>query len=811
MEERAKSLADIRLEKEDILSDYYTAVLSRQMSLLGRKEVFAGKAKFGIFGDGKEVPQLAMARVFKKGDWRSGYYRDQTFMLAAGLMSPEHFYAQLYAHANDKADPMSGGRQMSSHFGTRFLNKKGEWLKQTELKNVVADISPTGSQMPRLTGLGLASKLYRNSPELKGMDTYSNNGQEIAFGTIGNASTAEGMFWETINATAILQIPVLISIWDDGYGISVPNHYQVAKNDISEVLEGFMRTGQADGFEIMKVKGWDYASLLDAYRRAEFLCRDEHVPVIIHVTDLTQPQGHSTSGSHERYKSAERLQWEKDYDCIVQMKNWIEFEGIASREEVEQIEQDAIQHAKEARKNAWKAFQTEMKTDFNKVKELLDEALNQNPHQGQDIQDIRNEMESVSYPLRADAFSAARRAYWLLRNDDIPAKEKLKNWIEGERENNEERYNTRVYIERGNSALHVEGVEAEYSNDPPQVDGRMVLNTYFKNLFSRDPRVVAFGEDVGAIGDVNKAFDGLQAQFGEHRIWDTGIREVTILGQGIGMAMRGLKPILEIQYLDYVFYALQLMSDDLACLHYRSNGGQAAPLIVRTRGHRLEGIWHAGSPLGTLINSLRGMHICVPRNMTQAAGFYNTLLQGDDPGLVIESLNGYRLKENLPENLDEFCVPLGVPEVIRHGDDVTIVTYGSMVRICEEAANWLAKLNISAEVIDVQTLLPFDRFGTITESLKKTNKLLIADEDMPGAATGYMMQQILETNGGMRHLDAEVKTLPARPHRPAYASDGDYFSKPNVEDVVEVAYGIMQEYDPQKYPYVYSYPLDLKR
>lgn len=796
-----------QMDKNSVLQDLYTCVLSRRVSELGRKEVFTGKAKFGIFGDGKELPQIAMARVFQKGDFRSGYYRDQTFMMAAGLMKPETFYAQLYAHASKEAEPMSGGRQMSSHFASALLDEKGNWLPQTEMKNVAADVSPTASQMPRLVGLGFASKLYRHNPALQHMEAFSRKGNEIAFGTIGNASTAEGMFWETLNAAGVLDIPMLVSVWDDDYGISVSNEHQITKSNLSELLEGFRRE-KGSGFEVYTVKGWDYPALLETYHKAAHRCRSQHIATLIHVTELTQPQGHSTSGSHERYKSKERLNWENEYDCIRQFRYWIEDEGLATAEEIEATVQEAEEEAKAARKRAWKAFQADMKSDHEAGLDLIHKAKEQSSHQQAELEAILKNLKIEQHPIRQDILKAVRKTYWLTAREHLPIRSEMEQWLERVRRQNQERYNTHVYARPERSALRVDGVPAQYSPNPQKVDGRQVLNHYFKTLLGRDPRVIAFGEDVGQIGDVNKAFDELQAQFGAQRVMDTGIREATIIGQGIGLAMRGFRPIAEIQYLDYILYALQLMSDDLACLHYRSAGQQAAPLIVRTRGHRLEGIWHAGSPMGTLISSLRGMHICVPRNMTQAAGFYNTLMQGDEPGLVIESLNAYRLKEELPENLEAFSVPLGQPEILREGKDLTIVTYGSMCRIVLQAAEELRNLGIDAEVIDVQTLLPFDRHGWISESLKKTNKLLIADEDMPGAATGFMMREILEEQSAWKYLDAEPATLPSRPHRPPYASDGDYFSKPNVEDIVEKAYAIMSEYHPRRYPEMYRFKTD---
>lgn len=789
--------------KEAILQDYRLAFESRQASLTGRKEVFSGKAKFGIFGDGKELAQIAMAKVFRKGDFRSGYYRDQTFMFAIGELTLEQYFAQLYAHADVNFDPASGGRSMNGHFATRLLDDQGNWKKQTEHKNVSADVSPTASQMPRLLGLAWASKLYRQNVALYGMTDFSFEGNEVAFGTIGNASTSEGMFFEAMNAAGVLQVPLVMSVWDDEYGISVPKEYHTVKGSISKVLEGLRRTEDQKGFEIFTVKGWDYQALLLTYKKAVELSRREHVPCLIHVVEMTQPQGHSTSGSHERYKSKERLQWEDAHDCLRKFREWILGTGLAEKVELDIIEQQATERVKQARASAWKSFVDSMKTDHESALELLHKLAEQNSPVADELRAIHQQLLKTINPIRQDAIKSVKRAMWVSAGISLQGREEAIAWLNRIESENAERYNSFLYSRSNEAASLVVPEAPEYIEESPIVDGREVLQACFDAAFSRDQRVLAFGEDVGKIGDVNQAFAGLQDKFGELRITDTGIRECTILGQGIGTAMRGLKPIAEIQYLDYLNYALQIMSDDLACLQYRTAGGQKAPLIVRTRGHRLEGIWHSGSPIGMILHAIRGMHFCVPRDMTRAAGFYNTLLASDEPALVIECLNGYRLKERLPLNVGTMKLPLGVPEVIREGSDVSIVTYGSMCRIVAEAADLLAGKGIECEIVDVQTLLPFDTGHLITKSIKKTNRVIFADEDVPGGASAYMMQQVLDIQGAYQHLDSAPMAISAQPHRPAYASDGDYFSKPNAEQIFEKVYGMMSEAEPNRFPALY--------
>ncbi len=784
---------------KEILSDYRLAVESREASLIGRREVFMGKAKFGIFGDGKEVAQIAMAKVFRKGDFRAGYYRDQTFMFAIGELTVQQYFAQLYAHTSLEADPASAGRLMNGHYATRFLNDEGDFVDLTKTKNSSADISPTAGQMPRLLGLAYASKLFRESPVLKDLTTLSKNGNEIAFGTIGNASTSEGMFFEAVNAAGVLQVPMLISVWDDDYGISVPQEYHTTKLSISKALSGLQRTATEKGFEIITVKGWDYVGLIDAYQRAEVICREEHVPVLFHVEEMTQPQGHSTSGSHERYKSKERLAWEVENDCIRRMRQWIISEGLILPEEIDVIEKEAKASARQAKERAWKAFANDVKKDQNKVTAILEIAIRESAH-SDEILRIKNDLVKAINPTRLETMRAAKKAIRYLVLDNGDARTKLSEWLKEAEADNFDRYSSHLYSTSPESALNVGRVDPVYSDGSPLVDGREVLQACFDAALSRDPRVLAFGEDVGKIGDVNQGFAGLQKKHGELRVTDTGIRECTIVGQGIGVALRGLKPIAEIQYLDYLIYALPTLSDDLAWLYYRTKGGQKAPLIVRTRGHRLEGVWHAGSQVGMLLTSLRGVYIISPRNMTQAAGFYNTMLKSDDPSIIIECLNGYRLKERLPDNVGEFTIPLGVPDILKEGTDVTIVTYGSMCRIVMDAAEDLEQFGISCEVIDVQTLLPFDIHHSILESVKKTNRIVFADEDVPGGATGFMMHKVLEEQGAYNYVDSKPVTVTAKEHRPAYASDGDYFSKPNAEDVFEKVYALMSESDPVKFP-----------
>ncbi|MBL7860971.1 MAG: transketolase [Cyclobacteriaceae bacterium] len=782
-----------------ILADYRLACESREASLLGRKEVFMGKAKFGIFGDGKELAQIAMAKVFRPGDHRAGYYRDQTFMLAIGELTLQQYFAQLYAHPDVEADPASAGRLMNGHFATRMIDERGAFKNLAQIKNSSSDISPTAGQMPRLVGLAYASKLFKNNPGLAAFTELSNQGREIAFGTIGNASTSEGLFFEAINAGGVLQVPMLVSVWDDEYGISVPKEYQTTKGSISKILAGFQRTSTEKGYEIFTVRGWDYTGLLKTYEAAEKVCREEHVPVLLHVTEMTQPQGHSTSGSHERYKTKERLAWETQHDCIRKMREWILENGMATSEELNELEKEAKATAKAAKETAWKIFNQEIQKDQKRLEQILENATAEYPQ----LEEYLLELRKTINPLRMDAMKVARKAIRVLRSDTTTTREELSAWIKEMEVANDDRFSSHLYSQSEWSALHVEGVKPVYSEKSPLVDGREVLQACFQEALSRDPRILAFGEDVGKIGDVNQGFAGLQQKFGEWRVTDTGIRECTIVGQGIGAALRGLRPIAEIQYLDYLLYAIQIMSDDLACLQYRTKGGQKAPLIIRTRGHRLEGVWHAGSPMGMILHAIRGIHVLVPRDMTQAAGFYNTMLQSDDPALIIECLNGYRLKEKLPDNIATFTVPLGIPEILQEGADVTIVTYGSMCRIVMEAVGDLAQVGISCEVIDVQSLLPFDRHHLIVESIKKTNRVLFTDEDVPGGATAFMMQQVLEGQQAYQFLDSAPRTLTAKEHRPAYGSDGDYFSKPNPEDVFDSVYTLMNEVDPERFPKLY--------
>lgn len=792
----------IALDRDRVLQDYRLAWESRHASLLVRREVFAGKAKFGIAGDGKELAQLALARYFRPGDWRSGYYRDQTMMAALGQLTWTEYFAQLYAHTDITAEPNTGGRMMNGHYATRLLDARGAWLDQTRRHNTASDISPTAGQIPRSLGLAYASKLYRENPDLAGLMQFSNQGNEICFATIGDASTAQGMFLETMNAAGVLQVPLLMSVWDDGYGISVPVEYQTTKGSISKALAGLQRTDEEPGVEIFTVKGWDYVALLEAYQRAAQFCREQHVPCLVHVEELTQPQGHSSSGSHERYKSKDRLAWEAEYDCNRQFRRWVLENGLATAAELDAIEAEAARTAKLARDAAWKAFNESLRPDYETALRLLQNAA-ETSAAGEAIQQIRQGLLQLPNPLRSDAIAAIKQVVRLMRFEEAPAKDALVVWLSQSKTDNWTRFNSHLYSQSEESPLRVEPVAPTYADDAPLLDGREVLNQNFEAILSRDPRVFALGEDVGKIGDVNQGMAGLQAKFGELRVTDTGIRETTIIGQGIGAALRGLRPIAEIQYVDYLLYALPTLSDDLACLHYRTAGGQKAPLIIRTRGHRLEGVWHSGSPMGVIIHSLRGIHVGVPRNLTQAAGMYNTLLRGDDPGLIVEPLNGYRLKEKLPSNLGEFCVPLGEPEVLRAGTDLTIVTYGSMCRIVLDAAKQLAEIGIECEVIDVQTLIPFDLNHRVVESIRKTNRVLIADEDMPGGATGFILHKIMDEQDGWRWLDSSPRTLTAHPHRPAYTTDGDYFSKPNVEDIFDAAYELLHEASPQRFPWMY--------
>ncbi|MEQ9423904.1 MAG: thiamine pyrophosphate-dependent enzyme [Cyclobacteriaceae bacterium] len=798
----AKALAQPFLPVKEILRDYLLACESREASLLGRKEVFKGKAKFGIFGDGKEVAQIAMAKAFQKGDFRSGYYRDQTFMMAIGGLTLKQYFAQLYAHTDIVAEPASAGRMMNSHFGNRLIDENGEWKDQTQMKNSSSDISCTAGQMPRLVGLGYASKLYRNNPELKKFTKFSKNGNEVAFGTIGNASTSEGQFFESMNAIGVLQIPVVMSVWDDDYGISVPKEYHTTKESISKALEGLQRTDVEKGFDIFTVKGWNYERLCRMYKGAAKLAREEHVPVLVHVTEMTQPQGHSTSGSHERYKSKDRLEWEKEFDCIKQFKLWILKHELASEDHLNQLETDAKANVKQAMAEAWKEFMAPIEDDRSAALQLLEQAINQNSD-ASELKTIHSDLKSAMNPLKMDIHKALRRSLRHLLSRKTQARDNIIQFLKEKKGDAFDQYSSHLYNESSSCALKQEGTPAKYSDDSKIVDAREVLQACFEAAFKRDPRFFTIGEDVGNIGDVNQGMAGMQEKFGEIRVTDTGIRETSIVGQGIGAAIRGLRPIAEVQYLDYLIFALQTLSDDLATIQYRTKGGQKAPVIIRTRGHRLEGIWHSGSPMQMILGSLRGLHILVPRNMTQAAGLYNTIFASDDAALMIESLNGYRLKERIPDNIGDFKVPLGIPEILKEGSDLTIVTYGSMCRLVLEAANQLEANGISVEVIDVQTLIPFDRQNVIIESLKKTNKVIFADEDVPGGGSAYMMQKVLEDQNAYAFLDAKPRTLSAKAHRPAYGSDGDYFSKPGVEDVFEAAYEIMSDYNPLQFPALY--------
>lgn len=803
---KAKQAKEISFDdfKKSVLDDYRIACESRQASLTGRKEVLTGKAKFGIFGDGKEVAQLAMAKAFKDGDFRSGYYRDQTFMFAIGALTIQEYFAQLYANTDKDADRSSQGRLMNGHFSTPLLNADGSWKDLTKQKNSSADISPTAGQMPRLLGLAYASKFYRNNEQLQGgeFEKFSVRGNEVAFGTIGDASTSEGMFWETINAAGVLQVPMAISIWDDGYGISVSQKYQTTKQSISDVLRGFEKNDERDGYLIFTAKAWDYAGLCATYEKGITQCRENHIPVLFHIQECTQPQGHSTSGSHERYKSQERLTWEDEFDCIKKMREFISKSAIATDLELDAIEADAKKKVNSEKRKAWEAFSTSIKQERNEAITYMVKVSEYSSNKIF-IDKIIEELNEAPEHERKLIAIAAKKILRLTVNENSDARVAFKGWLENFRSQNVDRYSSHLYSQSASSALHVEEIMAAFNADSPMVDGREVLLANFDALLNKYPQLIAFGEDVGKIGGVNQTYAGLQQKYGELRIIDTGIRETTIIGQGIGLALRGLRPIAEIQYLDYLIYALTTLSDDLACLHYRTKGGQKAPLIISTRGHRLEGVWHAGSPMSMLLGSLRGLYICVPRNMTQAAGFYNTLLKSDDPALIIECLNGYRLKEKMPANLAEFTVPLGVPEVIAEGNDVTIVTYGSCVRVAQDAAQQLMQTGISCELIDIQTLIPFDINHRIVESLAKTSRVVFVDEDVNGGATAYMMQKVLEEQGGYQFLDSAPATLSAKDHRPAYGSDGDYFSKSNAEEIFEVVYKMMHETAPLQFPKLY--------
>ncbi|MBF6658730.1 transketolase [Flavobacterium columnare] len=785
--------------KTEVLNDYKIARISRECSLLGRKEVLTGKAKFGIFGDGKEVPQLALAKAFQNGDFRSGYYRDQTFMMAIGALTIEQFFAGLYGHTDLAFDPMSAGRQMGGHFSTHSLDENGNWNDLTKQKNSSADISPTAGQMPRLLGLAQASKIFRN---VEGIDTtnFSVKGNEVAWGTIGNASTSEGLFFETINAAGVLQVPMVMSVWDDEYGISVHARYQTTKENISEILKGFQRDQANNGFEILNVKGWDYPGLVETYQQASKIAREEHVPVLIHVNELTQPQGHSTSGSHERYKSAERLAWETEFDCLSQMRKWLLENSLATTEELDEIDTQAKKDVLEGKKTAWNNFTNPIKTERDELVAILQNIAYQATNKVF-IEKYAHDLNSIKEPIRKDILTTARKVLRMLIQEN--SKITLANWISQYIAKIQPKFSSHLFSQSENNVLAINEIKPTYDENSEEVDARLVIRDNFDAIFAKYPQTLIFGEDSGNIGDVNQGLEGMQEKYGEMRVSDAGIREATILGQGIGMAMRGLRPIAEIQYLDYLLYAIQIMSDDLATLQYRTAGRQKSPLIIRTRGHRLEGIWHSGSPMGMIINAIRGIHVLVPRNMTKAAGFYNTLLQTDEPALVVECLNGYRLKEKMPTNLGEFKTPIGITETLKEGKDITIVSYGSTLRLVEQAAKELLEIGIDIEIIDIQSLLPFDINHDIVKSVAKTNRLLIVDEDVPGGAAAYILQQIVEEQKAYKYLDSQPETLTARAHRPAYGTDGDYFSKPSVEDIFEKVYEIMHESNPSKFPSLY--------
>ena len=802
---RKKGSIALPFEKDEIIKDYRLAYQSRQVSLIGRREVLSGKAKFGIFGDGKEIAQLAIARAFRKGDWRSGYYRDQTWMFMLGVTSIQEFFAQLYAHADATYDPASAGRQMNAHFASRNLYPNGTWRAQTKMYNTAADISPTAAQMPRTVGLAYASVLYRKLKELHEFKDFSINGDEVVFAAIGNASTAEGLFWESVNAIGVLKAPAVITIYDDGYGISVPNQFQMVKENIGTLLKGFERDPRAtpdkvqNGYDHYTVRAWDYPALVETYLSAAEIAREYHIPALVHVIEGTQPQGHSTSGSQERYKSPERLKWEEEFDGLKKMRAWMTDNRLISAPELEALEKADYEAVEGFRKTAWNAYLSPILEERNQVMDIFDEIANTS-NLASELRMLKDRLENLPSITRRDIHGAAHEALRILRNEANPTKGALIQWKAEDDKVNLERYGSHLY---SGSALKVDEIKPVYSDSSPTVFGFEVVNAAFNAALAREPRLIAFGEDVGKLGDVNQGFKGMQEKYGEYRVTDTGIREATILGQAIGMAMRGLRPIAEIQYLDYMLYALQIMSDDLATLHWRTTGGQKAPVIVRTRGHRLEGVWHSGSPMGGLIHLLRGMYLLVPRDMTRAAGFYNTLLRSDEPAIVVEVLNGYRLKERLPDNIGEMTLPLGVPEIIRSGKDVTVVTYGACCHIMLETADELSKVGIEIEVIDVQSLLPFDIHGMIVESLKKTNRALFVDEDVPGGTTAYMMQEVIEKQGGYFHLDSSARTLSGKAHRPAYGSDGDYWSKPNVETIFDTVYEMMNEVDPLAYPNIY--------
>ena len=784
--------------KAEVLNDYKIAVQSRECSLLGRREVLTGKAKFGIFGDGKEVPQLAMAKAFKKGDWRSGYYRDQTFMMAIGELTIEQFFAGLYANTDINLEPMSAGRQMGGHFVTHSLNENGDWNDLTTQYNSSADISPTAAQMPRLLGLAQASKIYKLDKDINA-SKFSVNGNEVAWGTIGNASTSEGLFFETINAAGVLQVPMVISVWDDEYGISVHAKHQTTKENISEILKGFQRDHENKGYEILRVKGWDYANIVETYQEASKIAREEYVPVLIHVLELTQPQGHSTSGSHERYKGKDRLTWEKERDCNTKMREWIIESGIASNEALTAIERTIKREVKQSKNKAWETFLKPIQQEKEDVISILNDVASKSVN-GVFISKIKDDLTKINEPTRKEILVHARKALRYTIGEANPEKQLLANWINAYFNTIQPKFSSHLYCETDKSALQVSEIKPTYDKESQQVDGRIIIRDNFDAIFKKYPEALIFGEDTGNIGDVNQGLEGLQEKYGEQRVADTGIREATIIGQGIGMALRGLRPIAEIQYLDYMLYALQIISDDLATLHYRTKGRQKAPLIIRTRGHRLEGIWHSGSQMGGILNLIRGVYVLVPRNMTKAAGFYNTLLQSDDPALVVECLNGYRLKENRPTNMGNFKTPIGVVETVKTGSDITLVSYGSTLRIVEQTAKELTSVGIDVEIIDIQSLAPFDLNHDICKSIMKTNRLMVIDEDVPGGASAYILNEILNTQNAYQYLDSQPKTLTAKDHRPAYGNDGDYFSKPSAEDIFEAVYNIMHESNEKIFP-----------
>lgn len=794
-----KSKAPLTFEdfKTEVLNDYKLALTSRECSLLGRREVLTGKAKFGIFGDGKEVPQLALAKAFKNGDFRSGYYRDQTFMMAIGQLNLVQFFAGLYGHADINFDPMSGGRQMGGHFSTHSLDENGNWKNLTQQKNSSSDISPTAGQMPRLLGLAQASKIYRDVSGIENNTNFSVNGNEIAWGTIGNASTSEGLFFETINAAGVLQVPMVMSVWDDNYGISVHARHQTTKENISEILKGFQKEENTNGYEIFRVKGWDYAELVDTYQKAAEIAREQHIPVLIHVQELTQPQGHSTSGSHERYKSAERLEWEAKFDCIAQMKQWMIESEITTEEVLHEMHETIKKEVLEAKKKAWSNYLDPIKEEQKEAIALLDKIAASSSNRVF-IENLVSELKSTKEPIRKDILSTARKVSRMIIGEASQAE--LSTWINAYKEKIQPKYSAHLFSESDKSIANIKPIAPTYDEKAENVDARLIIRDNFDAIFEKYPESLIFGEDSGYIGDVNQGLEGLQEKYGELRVADAGIREATILGQGIGLALRGLRPIAEIQYLDYLLYAIQIMSDDLATLQYRTFGKQKAPLIIRTRGHRLEGIWHSGSPMGMIINAIRGIHVLVPRNMTKAAGFYNALLQADEPALVVECLNGYRLKEKLPTNLGEFTTAIGEVETMKSGSDITVVSYGSTLRIIEQAAKELSEVGIEIEIIDIQSLLPFDLNKDIVKSIAKTNRLLVVDEDVPGGASAYILQQIVEEQDAYKHLDSKPQTLSAKAHRPAYGTDGDYFSKPSAEDVFEKVYDIMNEANPNRFP-----------